>query len=94
MTKYDTKLAGQSFAHRVAYVVVRDLLAVLCKVWFRYSVSGREHLPRTGAYIIAPVHRSNIDTPLSAFPKLIRIDAALTALPAFAAAHPDAVKPV
>jgi maleylacetoacetate isomerase len=35
-----------------------------------------------------------LDTPLSAFPKLIRIDAALTALPAFAAAHPDAVKPV
>lgn len=35
-----------------------------------------------------------LDTPLSAFPKLFRIDAALTALPAFAAAHPDAVKPV
>jgi len=34
-----------------------------------------------------------LDTPLSGFPKLVRIDAALTALPAFAAAHPDAVKP-
>ena len=33
------------------------------------------------------------DTPLEAFPKLVRIDAVLTALPAFAAAHPDAVKP-
>lgn len=33
------------------------------------------------------------DTPLAAFPKLVRIDAALCGLPAFAAAHPDRVKP-
>jgi len=39
----------------------------LCKLWFRVTVSGREHLPPSGPYIIAPVHRSNIDTPLSAF---------------------------
>ena len=34
-----------------------------------------------------------VDTPLEQFPKLLRIDAALTALPAFIAAHPDQVKP-
>ena len=34
-----------------------------------------------------------VDTPLDPFPKLSRIDAALTALPAFIAAHPDQVKP-
>ncbi|MES2988382.1 MAG: maleylacetoacetate isomerase [Pseudomonadota bacterium] len=33
------------------------------------------------------------DTPLEAFPKLVAIDGAATALPAFAAAHPDAVAP-
>lgn len=33
------------------------------------------------------------DTPLDAFPRLVRIDAALTALPAFAAAHPDRHNP-
>ncbi|MDG2534522.1 maleylacetoacetate isomerase [Sphingomonas sp. HITSZ_GF] len=33
------------------------------------------------------------DTPLDAFPRLVAIDAACTALPAFAAAHPDAVAP-
>lgn len=32
-------------------------------------------------------------TPLEAFPRLLRIDAALCELPAFAAAAPDAVKP-
>lgn len=31
------------------------------------------------------------DTPLGAYPKLVAADAAATALPAFAAAHPDAV---
>ncbi len=33
------------------------------------------------------------DTPLANFPRLMAIDAALCALPAVAAAHPDAVKP-
>ena len=33
------------------------------------------------------------DTPLAGFPRLVRIDAELTALPTFAAAAPDAVKP-
>ncbi len=33
------------------------------------------------------------DLPLDAFTKLVRIDAVLTELPAFKAAHPDAVKP-
>lgn len=34
-----------------------------------------------------------LETPLHAFPRLVRIDAALCAIPAFAAAHPDAVNP-
>lgn len=34
-----------------------------------------------------------VDTPFQLFPKLMRIDAELTALPAFIAAHPDQVKP-
>lgn len=33
------------------------------------------------------------DTDLTAYPTLVRIDAALTALPAIAAAHPDRTKP-
>lgn len=67
MTKYDARLVGQSLASRWFYWFVRGLLLVLSKVWFRASVSGRNNLPARGAYIIAPVHRSNIDTPLSAF---------------------------
>ncbi|MFM8970247.1 MAG: lysophospholipid acyltransferase family protein [Actinomycetota bacterium] len=67
MTKFEARLVGQSLATRVTYSLVRDVLLVLCKIWFRVSVSGRGHLPASGAYIIAPVHRSNIDTPLSSF---------------------------
>lgn len=67
MTRFRTRLVGSSMFTRVAYVLVRDLLLVLSKLWFRVSITGREHLPVSGAYIIAPVHRSNIDTPLSAF---------------------------
>ena len=67
MTKYETGLVGQSLATRLMYFAVRDLLLVLCKLWFRYSISGREHLPKSGPYVIAPVHRSNIDSPLASF---------------------------
>jgi 1-acyl-sn-glycerol-3-phosphate acyltransferase len=28
-------------------------------------IEGREHLPATGAYVLAPVHRSYMDTPIS-----------------------------
>jgi len=52
-------------------------------------------LPNLADVCLVPqmANARRLDTPLSAFPKLVRIDAALTALPAFAAAHPDAVKP-
>jgi 1-acyl-sn-glycerol-3-phosphate acyltransferase len=67
MTKFEARLVGQSMVTRVAYSLVRNLLLGLCKLWFRVTLIGREHLPPSGPYIIAPVHRSNIDTPLSAF---------------------------
>jgi 1-acyl-sn-glycerol-3-phosphate acyltransferase len=67
MTKRRARLVGDSLGTRVAYTLVRGLLFVLCIVWFRVTISGKHHLPASGAYIIAPVHRSNIDTPLSAF---------------------------
>lgn len=52
-------------------------------------------LPNLADVCLVPqmANARRLDTPLSAFPKLMRIDAVLTALPAFAAAHPDAVKP-
>ena len=39
----------------------------LCPVVFRVKVRGTEHVPPSGAYIVAPTHRSNLDTPFAAF---------------------------
>lgn len=52
-------------------------------------------LPNLADVCLVPqmANARRLDTPLLAFPKLVRIDSVLTALPAFAAAHPDAVKP-
>ena len=43
------------------YSFVRAVLAVWCRLFWRLRVDGAENLPATGSYIVAPVHRSNID---------------------------------
>ena len=43
------------------YGVIRAILLGACKVWFRVSAKGQEHVPAEGAFILAPVHRSNLD---------------------------------
>lgn len=48
------------------YWFVRGAVALFCRAFWRVTIEGREHLPATGAYVLSPVHRSNIDTPLAA----------------------------
>ncbi len=43
------------------FAVVRGALVGLSKLWFRVSATGTEHVPATGAFILSPVHRSNLD---------------------------------
>ncbi|MCB0971332.1 MAG: 1-acyl-sn-glycerol-3-phosphate acyltransferase [Acidimicrobiales bacterium] len=43
------------------YAVIRALLVGLCTVWFRVSARDRHHVPAEGPFILAPVHRSNLD---------------------------------
>ena len=40
---------------------VRGALLGFARVWLRLSARGTEHVPREGPFILAPVHRSNID---------------------------------
>jgi 1-acyl-sn-glycerol-3-phosphate acyltransferase len=56
------------------YRVARTIVLGLCRILFRVRVSGTENVPRSGAYIVAPTHRSNLDTPFAAFvtPRRIR----------------------
>jgi 1-acyl-sn-glycerol-3-phosphate acyltransferase len=46
---------------RGSYRVIRGLCLGLCKLWLRLEVRGREHLPASGPYVVAPIHRSNLD---------------------------------
>ena len=45
----------------ILYQLVRGALRVVGWVFFRLRVEGREQVPREGAFVLAPVHRSFID---------------------------------
>jgi len=49
---------------RGLYRVCRRAIELFARLYWRLSMDGLEHLPLSGSYIVAPVHRSNIDTPL------------------------------
>ena len=53
-----------TFVDRVVYTTCRTLVVWIGAVLFRVRVEGRENVPRTGGCVIAPVHRSNLDTPI------------------------------
>jgi 1-acyl-sn-glycerol-3-phosphate acyltransferase len=42
---------------------VRGIVVGFCRAFWRLQVTGRENVPADGPFILAPVHRSNIDTP-------------------------------
>src|ERR671918_439091 len=46
---------------RLAYGAIRGLFAVLARPYFRLEIHGREHVPSHGPFVLAPVHRSNLD---------------------------------
>jgi len=49
---------------RLTYDSLRAVLAGAMRLYWHLEVVGREHVPDTGPFILAPVHRSYIDTPL------------------------------
>ncbi|MEM9134080.1 MAG: lysophospholipid acyltransferase family protein [Actinomycetota bacterium] len=62
-------------AYRVTYRILRTALRAICKLWFRFEVHGRENLPATGGFVLAPgAHRSIIDTPMVSLagPRVLR----------------------
>jgi len=56
------------------YGFVRAIVLPLCRLLFRVDVTGLEHIPRSGVYILAPSHRSMLDVAFAAFatPRRIR----------------------
>ena len=49
----------------VWYAFARGLVELVCRLYWRVEIRDKDKLPRTGAYVIAPVHRSNVDTLLA-----------------------------
>jgi cytidylate kinase len=70
-TKVDPNRAAAVDVHppkpleRRAYAAVRGLFLGLAKLWFRLEVRGTDRIP-AAPFIVAPVHRSNLDFLLAA----------------------------
>ncbi|HET9072804.1 MAG TPA: lysophospholipid acyltransferase family protein [Acidimicrobiales bacterium] len=44
------------------YAFARGVVEAFCRVVWRVRIEGREHIPASGPFVLAPVHRSYIDT--------------------------------
>lgn len=66
MADVDTKLVGQSLLSRLFYRFMRSIVVGVCVAYTRTRVVGKHNIPKTGAFLLAPIHRSNVDTPLAA----------------------------
>ncbi|HYI60942.1 MAG TPA: lysophospholipid acyltransferase family protein [Acidimicrobiales bacterium] len=60
------RLGRPTVVERILYGIAWGLLAVVGRGWLRAEFHGRENLPADGPYILAPVHRSNIDFMMAA----------------------------
>src|SRR4051794_19864637 len=56
------RLAREKGVSRPLYALVRGILSPLFHVWFRMHVSGLECVPKEGAAIVAPNHKSFWDS--------------------------------
>ena len=47
------------------YRTVRAIIAGFSRVFWRLTIEGREHIPTDEPFVLAPVHRSNVDFALA-----------------------------
>jgi len=66
MTGGEARWAGDSRWDHFVYTVFRTVICGITRLVTRVTIEGQENLPTTGAYILAPVHRSYVDTPITA----------------------------
>ncbi len=66
MAEVSSHLAGQSLVSRLFYRCIRALVVALAVGYTRTKVVGKHNIPKNGAFLLCPIHRSNIDTPLAA----------------------------
>jgi len=66
MSKVDAYLAKQSLLSKFNYQFWKFVISGATRVVTRMRVEGRENVPKTGGFVLAPVHRSYMDTPITA----------------------------
>ena len=66
MAEVETFMAGSSRISHIFYRLFRALVVGICVAYTRTRVIGKHNIPKNGAFLLAPIHRSNIDTPLAA----------------------------
>ena len=65
MSAVESKFAGDDLGSRSFYQFIRFLVVAICRTYCRMTVTGQENIPLTGPFILAPIHRSYIDTPIA-----------------------------
>ena len=45
----------------ILYRIVHVLIRIVSRAYWRLTFEGRENVPATGAFVLAPVHRSFVD---------------------------------
>lgn len=65
MAVVDSRIVGQSKSTKIFYAIVRFLVLAICRTYLRLRVVGLENVPKTGAFVFAPTHRSTIDIPVA-----------------------------
>ena len=66
MTKISTTVADKDqLSHRLTYGFIRNVVTIFNLTWCRMKVEGRENVPAEGIFILAPTHRSILDTPIA-----------------------------
>ncbi len=53
-----------TLAQKAMHHMVRLILEIIARLYFRLEVHGRENIPKRGPFIISPIHRSYLDTPV------------------------------
>jgi len=65
VSRPDSFVVGSSRASLAFYRFARFFVAVITRSYTRMTIVGREHIPATGPFVLAPVHRSYVDTPIA-----------------------------
>jgi 1-acyl-sn-glycerol-3-phosphate acyltransferase len=66
MAEVDSHMAGNSRVSKFVYTLIRGLVVGVSVAYTRTRVVGKHNIPSEGAFLLCPIHRSNIDTPLAA----------------------------